>query len=223
MKRKDGLIPDKGDGHWVMILFDAVLADWKAGGHGLTEEELIEYGRLRFNMSGTIERLTEQGRWDGMGRENGPSSLPIPSAMDRADPRWRTAAQMAATQAIARATRNFTVSSFGARARPALFTKANRRSNGGVVPKGAPPVRYTVNLRDNGRPVLPRIWFQANPIPSEFRDYDPDLGQSKVNDHMAVVAWLTEARVELARAKKRPAELHALVERAISIISVTGD
>jgi hypothetical protein len=39
---------------------------------------------------------------------------------------------------------------------------------------------------------------------------------------MAVVAWLTEARVELARAKNRPAELHALVERAISIISVTG-
>jgi hypothetical protein len=85
----------------------------------------------------------------------------------------------------------------------------------------APEVRWTVNIKD-GVPVLPRTWRPAVHLAGQYINYDPEAEKLGVAGHMETLAWLQEAREELARTKNRPAELHALLERAIAIVSVTG-
>lgn len=209
------LDPEKGDGRAVQVLFDAAWKDWKAGGNGLTHAELMDYARLHLNMSGTFQRYRDWQSREG-GHSTAVADMAVEWRPDRTDPAWVAVAHWSGGRAYARMTRNQPSGNAG---RDRLLVAANR-SRGGVQPP-ADQIRWTVNVKD-GKPVLPRVWHRAIQEKERWDNYDPEAEKIGVAGHMETLAWLQEAREEVARAKRRPTELHSLVERAIAIFSVTG-
>jgi hypothetical protein len=207
-----------GDGHAVQVLFDAAWKDHKAGGEGLTHAALMDYARLHLNMSGTFERYRLAQEEDA-GNSAAARDLTVEFRPDRADPEWVAVAHWSAQRAYLRMRRTQPGSPTLGAGRARLLVAANRGE--GRPAKHSPEVRWTVNIKD-GRPVLPRVW--RNPIhqPGRFGNYDPEGERLGVADHMQTLAWIQEARAELARPKPRLGECHALVEKALAIISVTG-
>lgn len=209
-----GLELDKevGDGHAVQILFDAAWKDHLAGGKGLTHAELMEYARLNLNMSGTFQRYQD---WQRSEKSTAVSEMAVDFRPDRADPMWVAAAHKIAGLAFDRMRRNFPPKGGGGRDQLLIAVNLSGR------PAADATVRYTVNVKD-GSPVLPRVYRRPSHTPAGWVNYDPEAEKIGVAGHMETVAWLREAREEIARTKRRPAELHSLLERAIAIVSVTG-
>jgi hypothetical protein len=63
----------------------------------------------------------------------------------------------------------------------------------------------------------------APKISTGWVNYDPEAIKQLARDHQATIAYLAEAREEIARPKRRSAELAALVERSIRLLSATGE
>lgn len=209
-----GLELDKeiGDGHAVQILFDAAWKDHLAGGKGLTHAELMEYARLNLNMSGTFQRYQD---WQRENKSSAIAEIEQDFRPDRADPTWLAAAHKIAGMAFDRM--RVSNRSKGGGGRDQLLVAANLAGR----PAAGATIRYTVNVKD-GSPVLPRVYRRPSHTPAGWVNYDPEAEKIGVAGHMETLAWLREAREEIARPKRRPAELHSLLERAIAIVSVTG-